>query len=124
MMSVPGLPGTLRAGDRVEPMRRIRMKRLVLLCLCVAVGIVACSGTGSAAPSPNPTTKVTAAPSSGSSAVPSPTTAASGKTAAAVATTYYRAISGEKYRRAFTYLAANATGPGGRRLTLQAFLQL
>lgn len=28
------------------------------------------------------------------------------------------------FRRIFTYLAANVTGPGGRRLTLQGFLQL
>jgi len=53
-----------------------------------------------------------------------PTTAPPGNTAAAVAATYYRAIAAQKYRQAFTYLAANVTGPGGRRLTLQGFLQL
>jgi hypothetical protein len=37
---------------------------------------------------------------------------------------YYRTIVAENYRRAFTYLAANVTGPDGRRLTLPAFLQL
>jgi hypothetical protein len=41
-----------------------------------------------------------------------------------VATNYYRAIVAQNYRLAFTYLAARVTGPEGRRLTLQAFLQL
>jgi hypothetical protein len=41
-----------------------------------------------------------------------------------VAENYYRTIADQDYRMAFTYLAANATGPDGRRLTLQAFLQL
>ena len=37
---------------------------------------------------------------------------------------YYRAVVAQNYRLAFTYLAANVTGPDGRRLTFQAFLQL
>jgi hypothetical protein len=41
-----------------------------------------------------------------------------------VAANYYRTIADRNYRLAFTYLAANVTGPDGRRLTLQAFLQL
>jgi hypothetical protein len=41
-----------------------------------------------------------------------------------VATSYYRTIVAGNYRLAFTYLTAHATGFGGRRLTLQAFLQL
>jgi hypothetical protein len=41
-----------------------------------------------------------------------------------MATNYYRTIAAQNYRLAFTYLAANVTGPDGRRLTLQAFLQL
>jgi hypothetical protein len=41
-----------------------------------------------------------------------------------VATNYYRTIVAQNYRLAFTYLAANVTGPDGRRLTWQAFLQL
>jgi hypothetical protein len=41
-----------------------------------------------------------------------------------VATLYYRAITGRKYRTAFTYLAANAAGPAGRRLNFTAFLRL
>jgi hypothetical protein len=90
------------------------MKRLALLCLCVAMGVVACTGSSSAAPSPSPTVKVTAGPS----------IAPSGKDTATVAANYYRAIVRQKYRSAFTYLAANATGPGGSRLTLPAFLQL
>jgi hypothetical protein len=40
-----------------------------------------------------------------------------------VATRYYRAVAAQNYKRAFTYLAANATGPDGRRLTLPAFLR-
>jgi len=104
----------------------VRMKRLALLCLsgCVTAGIVACSGTSTVASSPDPSAKVTVTPNSGSSGVPSPTTAPSGKSAAAVATNYYRAIVAQNYRLAFTYLAANATGQDGRRLTLPAFLQL
>ncbi len=102
------------------------MKRLVFLCLsgCVTAGIVACSGAGTAASSPGPAAKVTATQNSGSSGVPSPATAPAGKSAAAVATNYYRTIAAQNYRMAFTYLAANVTGPDGRRLTLQAFLQL
>jgi len=41
-----------------------------------------------------------------------------------VATNYYRTIVAQNYRRSFAYLAANVTGPDGRRLTLPAFLQL
>ena len=41
-----------------------------------------------------------------------------------MATNYYRAIAAQNYRLAFTYLAANVTGPDGQRLTWQAFLQL
>ncbi|HET6269648.1 MAG TPA: hypothetical protein VFE00_06195 [Arthrobacter sp.] len=37
---------------------------------------------------------------------------------------YYRAIVAQKYRLAFTYLAANVMGPDGRRLTWPAFLRL
>jgi hypothetical protein len=41
-----------------------------------------------------------------------------------VVTDYYQAIVARDYRRAYGYLAATATGPDGKRLTLQAFLQL
>lgn len=34
---------------------------------------------------------------------------------------YYREVARQNYRLAFTYLAANATGPDGRRLTFAAF---
>ena len=37
---------------------------------------------------------------------------------------YYQAIVAGNYQLAFTYLDANASGPDGQRLTLQAFLQL
>ena len=102
------------------------MKRYALLSFCVGVtvGIAACSGPSTAAPSPGPTATVTVTPTAGSSGVSSPATAPAGKDAAAVATNYYRTIVARDYRLAFTYLAANATGPAGRRLTLQAFLQL
>ncbi len=102
------------------------MKRLALLCLSgwVTAGIVACSGTSNVASSPNPAAKVSVTPNPGSSRISSPTIAPSGKSAAAVATNYYRTIVAQNYRRAFAYLAANVTGPDGRRLTLPAFLQL
>jgi hypothetical protein len=54
----------------------------------------------------------------------SPATARSEKAPAVVATNYYRIIADQNYRLAFTYFAANAIGPDGRKLTLQAFLQL
>jgi len=47
-----------------------------------------------------------------------------GRTAAAEATNYYRAVVAQNYRLAFTYLAAKVTGPDGRKLTLPAYLQL
>lgn len=102
------------------------MKRLVLFCLfsCVAIGIAACSGTSAVAPSPTSTAKVTVPPSSGSLGAASPTTASSETNAAAVATSYYQAVVAQNYQLAFTYLDANATGPDGQRLTLQAFIQL
>src|SRR5689334_22105638 len=102
------------------------MKRLALVCLtsCMTTAIVACSGTSTVASSPNSTAKVTATPNSGPSRLPSPTTTPSEKNVAAVATSYYRAVAAQNYRLAFTYLAANATGPDGGRLTFQAFLQL
>jgi len=100
-------------------------KALSLLCLCgcLTAGIVACSGTSTAAPSTNPTSPAPATRNSGTPDA-SPATAQSEKTAAAVATNYYRAIVGQNYRLAFTYLATNVAGPAGRRLTLNAFLQL
>ncbi|SRR6266851_4785875 len=102
------------------------MKRLALACLssCVTTAIVACSGTSTVASSPNSTPKVPVTPSSGPSGLSSPTTTPSEKNVAAVATSYYRAVAVQNYRLAFTYLAANATGPDGHRLTFQAFLQL
>jgi hypothetical protein len=81
------------------------MKRQALLCLAgwVTVATAACAGPGTVAPSP---------------ASPSPAAQA------AVATGYYRAVAARDYRLAFTYLAANSTGPDGRNLTWPAFLQL
>ncbi len=107
-------------------MSSIRMKRLALLCLsgCVTAAVVACSGTPAVAPSPGPAAKVTVTPNSGSSGTSPFTPAQSGNSAAATATNYYRAIAAQNYRLAFTYLAANVTGPDGRRLTLHRFLQL
>src|SRR5258708_12911207 len=101
------------------------MKRLALACLssCVTTAIVACSGTSTVASSPNSTPKVPVTPSSGPSGLSSPTTTPSEKNVAAVATSYYRAVAVQNYRLAFTYLAPNATGPDGHRLTFQTFLQ-
>jgi hypothetical protein len=42
----------------------------------------------------------------------------------AVVTGYYQAIVVRNYRRAFGYLAPDATGPDGGKLTLRSFLQL
>src|SRR5260370_28392091 len=102
------------------------MKRLVLLCLlsCATIGVVACSGTSNVAPLHTSTAKVRVPHSSGSPGASSPTTVPSGTNAAAVAMSYYQAIVAQNYQLAFTYLDANATGPDGQGLTLQAFLQL
>lgn len=43
---------------------------------------------------------------------------------AAVVTGYYRAIVARNYREAAGYLAPNATGADGQKLTLKSFLQL
>jgi|SRR5450755_1709914 hypothetical protein len=113
----------------------MRMKQWALAgaCACAITGIAACSGTTTVAASPSPTAKVTATPSASSSAVSppatapataAPATAPAGKGEVAVATSYYRAVVARNYRLAFTYLAAHATGFGGRRLTWAAFLQL
>jgi hypothetical protein len=110
---------------RPEQCQQPGAKALSLLCLCgcLTAGIVACSGTSTVAPSHNP---ASAAPATRNSGAPgaSPATAQAEKSAAAAATNYYRAIVGQNYRLAFTYLAANVAGPDGRRLTLNAFLQL
>jgi hypothetical protein len=90
----------------------------------LAAGTVACSGTSTVASSPKPTATAPATQSSATPGTSFPATAPSTTTAAAVAASYYRAIAARNYRLAFTYLAANVTGPGGRKLTLSAFLQL
>ena len=121
------LAGGRPRHERDDFARRIGQARtLALACLsgCVAAGIVACSGTATVASSPAPAAKVTVTRNPGTPGASAPSTARSEKAAAAVAANYYRAIAAQNYRLAFTYLAANATGPDGRRLTLQAFLQL
>jgi hypothetical protein len=104
------------------------MKRLTLWCLsgCVAAGITACSGTSTAAPSPAPSAT---APASSATVPASPSgqpvqSGQPGRSEVAVLTDYYQAVVARDYRRAFTYLAATATGPDGQRLTWPAFLQL
>jgi len=72
----------------------------------VIAGAAACARPGTVGPSPAP---------------PGPAAEA---TAGQVAAGYYRAVAGRDYRRAFTYLAADSTGPDGRNLTWPAFLQL
>ena len=81
------------------------MKRLTLWCVsgCMAAGITACSGTSTTAPA---------------SPVSTPPTAVT------VVADYYQAVVARDYRRAFSYLAATAAGPDGRRLTWPAFIQL
>lgn len=109
-------------------MRKVKIKipiseRHMFLCLsgCLAAMATACSGTSIAAPSnlPPPPASVTPATASGSPAGTVP----AGRTQLSVVTSYYRAIEARNYRKAFGYLARNATGPGGR-LTLKSFLQL
>jgi hypothetical protein len=84
------------------------VNRRALLCLAALViaGSAACAGPGKVAPSP-------------ASPVP-----AAQATSGQLATIYYRAAAARDYRLAFTYLAADATGPDGAPLTWQAFLQL
>jgi hypothetical protein len=92
------------------------MRRRALLCLAgwAAAGIAACSGPGT----------VAAPPASPRPAAQATTTVAPGGSATAVANGYYRAVAARDYRLAFSYLAAGSTGPDGRTLTLQEFLQL
>jgi hypothetical protein len=86
----------------------IRVRRRALLCLAgwVIAGTAACARPGAVVPSP---------------ASPGPAAQA---TASLAATGYYRAVAARDYRLAFTYLAADATGPDGRKVTWPAFLQL
>jgi hypothetical protein len=104
------------------------MRRLALLCLAgwVTAGTAACAGPGTVAPpaSPSRAAQATATLGPGPSSAPSRTAVPSDKSAAAVATGYYRAVAARDYRLAFTYLAATSTGPAGRNLTWPAFLQL
>jgi hypothetical protein len=46
------------------------------------------------------------------------------ESAPAVVRSYYRAVARQDYRLAFAFLAANATGPDGQRLSLPAFVTL
>ncbi len=107
-------------------MRKIKIKTRISerqwflpLSGCLAAGVMACSGTSAAAPS-TPPANVTAATASGSTAGP----VSAGKTQLSVVTSYYRAIQARNYQKAFGYLSRKATGPDGRRLTLQSFLRL
>lgn len=85
------------------------MKRMALCWLagCLTVGTIACSSPSSAIASHSP-----------------PAAASHSASPSVVVTDYYRTIVARDYRQAFSYLAAQATGPSGRRLTLPAFLQL
>lgn len=85
-----------------------RRTALLLLCGSLIAGISGCSATNSAAPSPSQPTRVDTA----------------GLSRLTVVTDYYRAITVRDYQRAFGYLAPDATGPGGSRLTLRTFRQL
>ena len=78
---------------------------------CLAASIVACSGPAAVASSP-------------ATAHPSATAATGARSAMTTVVRYYRAIESRNYRTAFTYFAARATGPDGRRLTWRAFSEL
>jgi hypothetical protein len=51
-------------------------------------------------------------------------TSSGAPTAKAAVTRYYRAVAAQDYSLAFGYLAADATGPDGRRLTSREFVAL
>src|SRR5579859_470345 len=85
-----------------------KRRMLAALTACVIAATVACSvATGSFAVAPHPTAA-----------------ACSRQRAVSVVTCYYRAVVRRDYRAAFGYLAANATGQDGRKLTLRTFLRL
>jgi hypothetical protein len=92
------------------------MRRLALLLLSggLTLTVVACSPSPAGTPSPPGT------PSPASTRSPASTAA----TRRIVVTRYYRAIAARNYRLAATYLAGNATGPDGRKLTPAEFLRL
>ena len=103
------------------------MKRLAwrLLSSCLLAALAACTGNTAAPPAPSPTRSAPAAvTSAAASAGPTPASPAATPSVVAVVTDYYRAIVTRDYRKAFGYLAAGATGPDGRRLTLASFLAL
>jgi hypothetical protein len=95
-----------------------------LLVGCMAAGIVACSATSTVAPARTPPGTATPTRSAGSPGTSSAATGRAGKSAAALAASYYQAVESQDYRRAFAYLAADVTGPDGRRLALAGFLRL
>jgi hypothetical protein len=99
------------------------VKRPVLLGFAAyaIAGVVACSTI--ATPGPGGTAPpVTAAPPSSPANAGAAATANPGGVAAATA--YYTAVAAQQYQTAFGYLAADATGPDGQRLTWPAFRQL
>ena len=55
---------------------------------------------------------------------PTPTPSSPTSSVVTVVTGYYQAVVSRNYRHAFGYLAPGATGPDGRELTTDSFLQL
>jgi hypothetical protein len=101
------------------------MKRLAWWSVssCLIAALSACTGTPATTPSPSRNPSAPAAATSGVSPAPSAPPASEPATVAVV-TAYYRAVVAGDYQRAFGYLAPDATGPDGRRMTLSGFLQL
>ena len=101
------------------------MKRLAWWSLsgCLVAALSACTGTTAATPLPSRSPPAPVAAASAASPARSAPPASAPATAAVV-TAYYRAVVAGNYRRAFGYLAPDATGPDGRRMTLGGFLQL
>ena len=85
----------------------------------LAASIVACTGSATVASSP-----ATASSAVAATVHPSATAVTGARSAAATAISYYRAIETRNYMKAFSYIAARATGPDGRRLTWRTFSQL
>jgi hypothetical protein len=92
-------------------------KRLVLFCVlcCLAIDATACDRP------PTPASVPAAVPADPS---PSPPQPSSGTAETGMVTSYYQAIVAQNYQLAFTFLDADAVGPGGQRMTWPAFRQL
>jgi hypothetical protein len=103
------------------------MRRLAWRSLssCLIAALAACTGSTVVAPASSHTRSASAAVTSAAAgAGPAPASTAATRSTVAAVTGYYRAIVTRNYREAFGYLAPDATGPDGHRLTLGSFLSL